>query len=153
MFRNVGALALALAGIAPASAQHRPPQIVFSCTVRNGKTVSVTDRAGSFTYRYGTARAAQLTIAGDARSDNLHFMRQRYAGPETQLRFSRGAYNYIVYAMEGNGRTGARAVSGLLVMRGDRHVQDLPCRRYAEFRTGFDDLDGLPQDSETYSAM
>lgn len=141
------------AAMLPASASAQASETVFSCALDSGRTVTVTRRGNDFTYRYGTPRRAELTLTGNAGSGNLHFMRQRYAGPQMQLRFSNGAYSYIVHAMEGNGNVGANGVSGLVVMRGNQRVADHACRRYTDFSAGFDQLDALPEDSEAYTAM
>jgi hypothetical protein len=151
----IASAAVAILGVAaPAEAQrHGGAETVFSCAVRGGKTVTVTNSGGTFTYRYGTRAHPELTLTGGARTGNLHFMRQRYAGVEMQLRFTRGAYSYIVYAMEGNGQTGTNPVSGLVVMRGSRRISEQSCTHYTDFASGFDALDALPQDNAAFTAM
>lgn len=150
----VGAALAVLAVPGAATAQSgNGPETIFECTLRNGKTVSVGSQGGNLFYRYGRAGRAELTLRGSSRSGNVYFMRQRYAGPQMQLRFTNGGYSYIVHNMEGNAQTDARGVSGVVVMRGNRRIADHSCRRYSEFTGGFDLLDSLPEDSEAYSAM
>ena len=126
---------------------------VFECALRNGKVVSVTSQGGNLFYKYGRPNRPELSLRGSPRSGNVYFMRQRYAGPQMQLRFTNGGYSYIVHAMEGNARVDARGVSGLVVMRGDRRIADHSCRRYTDFQNSFELLGSLPEDSEAYSAM
>jgi hypothetical protein len=45
------------------------------------------------------------------------------------------------------------AISGLVVMRGNRRIADHSCRRFTEFKAGFDTLRAMPEDSEAYSVM
>lgn len=147
---------MALAAFLPGTAAAQSGsgvETVFRCTLRNGKTVSITAQGGNLFYAYGTPRRAELSLRGSARSGNVFFWQQRYASILSQVRFTRGDHHYILYSMGANGQTGSSAVSGLLVLRGSRRVSDHSCRRHAEFTGGFDLLNRLPQDSETYSAM
>ena len=145
-------LALALPGAAAAQSGDGL-RTIFECTLRNGKTLGVTTQGGNLFYKYGAGNRTELSLRGSPRSETVFFMRQRYAGPQMQLRFTNNGYSYIVHSMEGNGRTGARGVSGLVVMRGARRIADHSCRRHTEFTGSFDLLDALPRDSEAYSAM
>jgi hypothetical protein len=149
---SAGALAATLPSVAAAQSGDGL-RTVFECALRNGKTVRVTSQGGNLFYHYGQRNRSELSLRGSPRSETVFFMRQRYAGPQMQLRFTNGGYSYIVHNMEGNPRVGARGVSGLVVMRGQRRIADYPCRRYSEFRASFDLLDSLPEDSEAYSAM
>lgn len=149
---STAAIAAALPSVASAQSGDGL-RTVFECTLRNGRTVRVTSQGSSLFYHYGRGNRAELSLRGSPRSGNIYFMRQRYAGPQMQLRFTNGGYSYIVHNMEGNARVDARGVSGLVVMRGQRRIADHSCRRYSEFRASFDLLDSLPQDSEAYSAM
>jgi hypothetical protein len=79
-------------------------------------------------------------------------MTQRFAGMEYQLRFKNGEYSYILYNSEGNGRVGAAATSGLVIMRGTKQISDRPCSRYTEFAVSVDSL-GVLEDTDAYSAM
>jgi hypothetical protein len=156
--KKTGAIALGMVAATPVapsqvSAQSgEGRQSLFRCQLRNGKTVEVSSQGGNIFYDYGTGRRRELLLRGSARSGTVHFMRQRYAGIEQQLRFTNGNTHHIVYHMEGNPQVGAHAVSGLVVMQGRRRVADHDCRRYTEFRGSFA-LDSLPEDSETYTAM
>jgi len=137
--------------IEPAFAQPAAPQPVFACSLGK-KSVSVTAEGVRLTYIFGTAAKTEMSIVGSAALKNVWYREARYAGMEHQLRFANGDYSYIVYNMEGNGRSGASASSGLVVMKGKETVADMPCAHYAEFGTGFD-LRALPEDTDDYSAM
>jgi hypothetical protein len=146
-------LLTAVALTSPAAARRvEPVKTVFSCTVRGGAVVSITARGDSLTYRYGTPRRAELTITASPHSGNIRRLQQRYVGPEEQIRFIKGEYSYIVYSMGADPKL-ANSVSGLVVMRGTRRIADRPCTRYSEFKAGFDLLERLPQDSESWTAM
>ena len=142
-------LALGLGGVA-VEAQAGDTR-VFTCSLGR-KAVSVTAEGGAFVYRFGRPGVPELMIAGSARRGNLSYRTARYSGMEYQLRFARGRYSYVVYSLEGNGQTGARPASGLVVMDGLRRVADMPCRTHAEFATGFP-FGELPEDGEEYTAM
>ena len=70
---------------------------------------------------------------------------------EEQLRFTSEGFNYIVYSMNANEEKGTNAISGLLVLKGNKRLSDVPCRPHSEF-SGFD-TDAIPEDSDAYSAM
>ena len=124
---------------------------IFTCRI-GAKTVSVTDAGGRLAYQYGTASKAELSIIGTAKSGNVFQLEQRFAGMEYQLRFRNGDFSYIVYSSEGNGRVGAAATSGLVVMRGAKTISDKSCAPYAEL-TLPPPSEGIPQDTAAYSAM
>lgn len=148
----ISVVVTALPGAAGAQRGERM-ETVFRCALRNGKSVEVISQGGNLLYHYGTGARRELSLRGSARSGNVFSMRQRYAGPELQLRFASEGYSYIVYSMEPNRQAGANGVAGLVVMRGHRRVGDYSCRRYTEFHAGFELIDTLPQDSDTYTAM
>jgi hypothetical protein len=127
------------------------PQPVFACSLGK-KSVFVTAVGNQLIYKFGTPTNTDMSIIGSADRKNVLYRADRYAGMEYQLRFVNGPYSYIVYNMEGNGNTGARAVSGLLVMKDTKTVARMSCTRYAEFSANFD-YSSLPEDSEDYSAM
>ena len=146
--------AMALAAPATAPAQRGPQaETLFRCALGNGKTVNVTARGDQVTYRYGTTRRAELTLTANPRSGNAHFMYQRYASIESQLRFTNGQYSYVVYSMGPSQVAQSNGVSGLVVFRGTRRIADHSCRRFTEFSGGFELMPRFPEDSETYSAM
>lgn len=148
------ALSAALfAAALPTAASAQASETVFQCTLTNGKTVSVTARGDQLNYRYGTPRRAELTLRGTPRSGNVHFMQQRYASIQSQMRFSNGDYHYIVHSMGASQVAQSNAISGLVVMRGNRRIADHSCRRYSEFEGGFDIRQQLPEDSEGWSVM
>ena len=103
-------------------------------------------------YTFGRPGRPELRLTGSAAAGDVHFMAQRYAGPEYQLRFSHAPYSYVVYSMTANPVAGSHAVSGLVVMRGTTRIADLSCRRFAAF-TSTDDLLALPPDTDAYTAM
>lgn len=79
-------------------------------------------------------------------------MTQRYAGLEQQLRFTRGAYSYVLYSMDANEAKGSNAVSGIVVIHGSRRIADLSCLPHATFGENYD-FDELPQDTGAFTAM
>jgi hypothetical protein len=131
------------------SAQAAVP--LFTCRI-GAHTVSVSDDGGQLAYRYGTAGKTEMSIVGTAKSGDVLQLEQRFAGMEHQLRFKTGGFSYIVYSSEGNGRTGASATSGLVVMQGAKRLSDKSCSPYAEL-TLPPDSEAIPQDSDAYSAM
>jgi hypothetical protein len=135
----------------PLAATPAGAKTLFACSLGK-KRVTVTAEGAVLRYRFGTAAKAELAISGTARSGTIFYRSDRYAGMEYQMRFARGGYSYIVYAMEGNGNTGARAISGLTVLRGTKRIADMSCTPYAEFAADYD-YSALPEDGEAYSAM
>jgi hypothetical protein len=125
------------------------PTTLFKCAVGK-KTVSVTRTGDQITYHYGTGGKDEMAITGTP--GNIFQMSQRYAGMEYQLRFKNGDTSYIVYNSEGNGNSGARATSGLMIMQGTSQISDKSCARYTEFTVSIGSL-GIPQDTDTYSAL
>ncbi|MCB8839747.1 SH3 domain-containing protein [Aurantimonas sp. VKM B-3413] len=138
-------------GVLAACRTSEVPLTIFSCRV-GGKIVSVTATGRQLTYHYGSEDKDELTLSGDPESGNVFFLRQRYAGVEEQLRFQNGPFSYIVYTMEGNAQTEASPVSGLVVLQGTDRILDKSCATHAAFTPAYD-FDGLPEDSETYTAM
>jgi hypothetical protein len=143
--------ALSLYQPASASQPSSKPLTLFTCSVGN-KTVSVTAVGGQLTYHYGTHVKEEMSITGTAKSGNIFWLTQRYAGMEYQMRFKNGDFSYIVYNSEGNGNVGAAATSGLVVMKGTKTIADKSCTRYSEFSASYD-FDTLPEDTDAYSAM
>lgn len=127
------------------------PRDVFHCSVGQ-KSVAVTAVGNRLTYHYGTPQKEELSIIGDPGAGNVFWMSQRMAGMEYQLRFKNGPYSYIIYSAEGNARSGASSVSGLVIMKGSKQIGDESCSRFAEFDQAFD-FGGLPQDTDQFSAM
>jgi hypothetical protein len=147
---------LALAALMPAglgfmARAEEAPTKVFTCAIGK-KTVSVTSADGRLIYHYGTANKDEMSIVGIRTSGNIFQMKQRFAGMEYQLRFRNGEFNYIVYSNEGNGRVGAAATSGLVIMRGAKRMSDRSCSQFAELVMPADAL-AIPEDTDTYSAM
>jgi len=124
---------------------------VFACSFKRG-SVSVTVSGDQFTLRWKMPGKSDATVTGTAGAGTVLHWRDRYAGPEEQLRFVSGRQSYIVYSMAGNRQTEAQPVSGLSVLR-DRTLQsDLYCTPHAEFTAA---LSGFPllEDSPDYAAM
>jgi hypothetical protein len=144
-----GLLALALLVPGPMAHADGAPATLFKCAIGK-KTVSVTRTGSQITYHYGTGGKDEMAITGTP--GHIFQMSQRYAGMEYQLRFKNGDTSYIVYNSEGNGNSGARATSGLVIMQGTSQISDKSCTRYTEFTVSIDSL-GLPQDTDTYSAL
>jgi hypothetical protein len=144
---------VALIALGPASTVHAEGSstTVFTCSIGK-KTVSVTRADSRLTYHYGTKNKDEMSIVGIPASGNVFQMAQRYAGMEYQLRFRNGDYSYIVYDSEGNGRVGAAATSGLVIMKGTKQISYRSCARFTEFTVPLDSL-GIPEDTDAYSAM
>lgn len=152
MLAAVAAVALA----APTAAMAQSgggSETVFQCTLRNGKTVRVTAQGGTLVYEYGRGRRTELSLRGSAGSGNIFYLTQRYASIQSQLRFANGEYSYIVHSMGASVIADSRGISGLVVMRGNRRIADHGCRHQTEFTGGFELLQGLPEDRESYSVM
>jgi hypothetical protein len=147
----LGLAAMVPCGLGPTAPAEAASTNVFTCSIGK-KTVSVTSTEGRLTYHYGTANKDELSIVGIPASGNIFQMSQRFAGMEYQLRFRNGEFNYIVYSSEGNGRVGAAASSGLVVMRGTKVISDRSCSRYADL-TMPDAALAVPEDTDVYSAM
>lgn len=128
-----------------------PATSLFACRIGT-HTVSVTDTGGQLSYRYGTAGKDEMRIVAATKSGKVFQMQQRFADPEYQLRFENGAYSYVVFSMEGNGRSGAQPVSGLVVMKGTKVLSNKFCSPYEDLTVPPSSED-VPEDSGTYSAM
>jgi hypothetical protein len=144
-------VALSMYQPASASQPSSKPLILFTCSVGN-KTVSVTTVGDQLTYHYGTQAKEEMSITGTAKSGNIFWLTQRFAGIENQMRFKSGDFSYIVYDSEGNGNVGAAATSGLVVMKGTKTIADKSCAKYTEFSASYD-FNTLPEDTDAYSAM
>ena len=128
-------------------------ETVFECTLRNGKTVSVTAQGGNLFYAYGQGPWTELSLRGSRRSGTVHYMQQRYASTQSQLRFTNGDHHYIVHSMGPSQVARSAGVSGLVVMRGNRRIADHSCRRFTEFQGSLQVREALPEDSEAFSVM
>ena len=146
-----GLVALTVLGPAPTVHAESVSTTIFTCSIGK-KTVSVTHADGRLTYHYGIGGNDELSIIDGPTSANVFQMTQRFAGMEYQLRFRNGEYSYVVYSSEGNGRVGAAATSGLVIMQGTKHISDRSCARFTEFAVPLDSL-GIPEDTDAYSAM
>ena len=150
--RAVALFALALAAALPAApAPARDPGLLFSCRI-GARTATVTADGPRLIYRFGPARRPEITIVAGRTGGGVFYRRERYVEWEEQLRFTRGDYSYILYSMAANPHADSSAISGLVVLRGTNRVSDQSCARHASFTFGYD-YEGLPQDSETFTAM
>jgi hypothetical protein len=145
---GAAALAWLVAAIPAHSGEHE--KAIFSCSF-GAKAAYVTYARKKYTYNFGTKSHTEFSITSDQKSQNVFYREDQYAGLVQQLRFTNGAYSYIVYTMNANEEKGTNAISGLLVLKGKECVSDVPCRPHAAF--GEFDANSLPQDSEAYSAM
>lgn len=125
---------------------------IFACSLGQ-KRVTVTATGDELVYRYGTRAKNEITIVGSAARRNVFFRTGRYANIENQIRFTRGAFSYIVFSEGGKPSVGARPVSGLTVLRGTKPVAEFTCRRWTELDSNRFDFGKLPADSEAYSAL
>ena len=140
----------ALLALGPSVSAEAATRRLFTCKV-GAHTVSVTDDGGQLAYRYGPPGKVEMSIFAQAKSGTVLQMEQRFAGMEYQLRFKNGEVSYIVYSSEGNGRVGAAAVSGLVVMKGGKVLSDKSCSPYADLILP-PASEGVAQDSDVYSA-
>lgn len=147
----LGLTALIPLGLGRTASAEAAPAKAFACAIGK-KTVSVTSEGGQLTYHYGVADKDENSIVGIPTSGNIFQMTQRFAGMEYQLRFRSGEFSYIVYSSEGNGRTGASATSGLVIMRGAKRISDRPCSKFAELTMPAGGL-AIPEDTDIYSAL
>ena len=146
-----GLVALIALDLAPTVHAESSSATIFACSIGN-KRVSVTHADGGLAYHYGIGIKDEMSIVGIPASGNVFQMAQRFAGMEYQVRFKNGEYSYIVYSSEGNGRVGAAAISGLVIMKGTKQISDRPCRQFTEFAASLDSL-GIPEDTDAYSAL
>lgn len=137
----------------PAAASAQRAETAFQCDLRNGKNVRVTVAGDRLTYRYGTARRAELTLSGTPRSGNVFHFSERYFNILHQVRFQSGSHSYIVYSLPGSTRADARGSFGVTVLRNGRRISDTQCRRETEFQAGFELFQSLPQDQDRYNVM
>ncbi len=128
--------------------QRGPAETLFACTLSGGKTVRVTRQGDRLTYRFGTARRPELTIVGSPAARNLFAATALHGGTTyyTQLRFVRGTYSYIVYAMEGGRITDSAGSSGLIVFRNGRRILERDCGSMTHL--SFDSISEVPEDAE-----
>ena len=143
----------ACAAAAPSTAYAQRAETMFNCALTNGKTVRVTAQGDRLTYRYGTARRAELTLTGTPASRNVFYFGERYFNILHQIRFVSGRHSYIVYSLPGSERADARGSFGVTVLRDGRKISDTQCRRETEFQAGFELFERLPRDEERYNVM
>lgn len=104
--------------------------VVYNCPIR-GKVVSVCASPSKVAYRFGTARAAEIEIASTGRDDALHWSSGvgGGGGHYTNLRFSRGGYEYVVFSgSPGSLHDVTEPWSGVQVLKGQADVTRLECK-------------------------
>jgi hypothetical protein len=153
MTKFMGLFLTILAAAIPSVAHAQTGETMFECRLTNGKNVRVSSQGNRLTYRYGTARRAELTLSGTATSGNVFHFAERYYSMMHQLRFQNGRYSYIVYSLPGSERADARGAFGVTVLRDGARIGGSSCRRETEFQAGFNFFESLPQDDERYNAM
>ena len=138
---------LALALSAQAGLDHEQ---IFQCGF-GARQAEVVRDGGILTYRFGRPGRPEMVLSGDAASGNVHYHRTLYAHGEDQtLRFSRGAYSYVVFnafQTPDYRQEGAIDQSGLLILRNGRRIARMNCRTGGDFIER-DIFDGLPVDEE-----
>lgn len=145
----IALLALMTTGTGKAPVTGAP---VFSCSLGQ-KQVSVRAVGDELVYKFGTRTRTELTIIGSVARGNVFFRTARFANIENQLRFTNGRFSYIVFSVGGNPSVGARALSGLTVMKATKPVSELTCRRWTELDSSTFNSSQLPADGEEYSAI
>jgi hypothetical protein len=121
---------------------------LFACSLPGGRAVRVTAQGDRITYRFGTPRRAELTIAGSAADQNVFATTRLHGGPTyfTQLRFVRGEYSYVVHSIPRTRTLDNTASSGVTVFRNGRRIAGHSCRRWAAL--SFADIAEIPEDRE-----
>jgi hypothetical protein len=120
---------LAVAQPTPASHCANGEITVYSCDLGR-QVLSVCERYGTVHYRHGPRRRPDLAISSNGRDGRAHQSETTGTGGgyQVQLRFSRGAFSYIVFAGQAAPvRTGGPARSGVAVLRGARRVSTQIC--------------------------
>ncbi|HQT67207.1 MAG TPA: hypothetical protein PLC74_06365, partial [Acetobacteraceae bacterium] len=153
MCRFLFGMAIALFAMSSANAKQ---VTIFECHLPGGKLVTVTQDGGTFTYRHGTAHGTDMTITGDAHSGNLFYWSGRYTNLEQQLRFTSGAYSYIVFSLAANANLGSGADSGIEVLKNQKIISDTTgdkdtCSPWSDLNI-VNESD-LPEDDASWSAM
>lgn len=124
---------------------------VFSCKLPGGKTVTVTGEGERFTYRYGTAKKAELVIVGTVAGRNITKRSALHGGGSLDdLRFVKGAYSYVVYGVPRNDIRDSDAVSGLTVFRGGNIVMERKCAPFAELTADLSEIPETPNGSPSF---
>jgi hypothetical protein len=150
--RLLAAVGLSVSLFASGARAEGKSELLFSCAI-GAKQVSVAKTDKGFVYRFGTAAHSEVTLVGDPASGNIFQLRQRFTGPETQVRFTKGEFSYIVLSAEGNSDVGANSIAGVTVMRGLKSISFLTCARFTEFKNFDQAFAGVPEDIEAYSGM
>lgn len=114
--------------------------VIFSCQLKNRKTISVCGTANSAgdktgQYRFGTpGKSPELVWPEAAGKDRLTFASVPYSGGgEAQLSFSRGDVTYVVYSrmvrtnFEADEPNYPEMTDGIVVLKGKKTVSDLAC--------------------------
>ena len=121
--------------------------VIFSCAVKNGKTISVCEKVVGdgqkfAQYRYGERdKAAELVWPLSHKDGSLKFATVPYSGGgEGQIAFTRGQYQYVAFSrmvrtnFEADEPNNPAIVDGVIVLRGGKISQIQKC----------DDIDPMP---------
>lgn len=104
--------------------------VVYSCTIK-GKIASVCATDASVSYRYGKPGAPELNIVSNGHDGKAHQggVVGGGGGSQPYVRFSNGAYQYIVFSGEAGSLTDkpGRQWSGVAVLKDKKPVSNLAC--------------------------
>ncbi|MBX7249536.1 MAG: hypothetical protein K1X35_10905 [Caulobacteraceae bacterium] len=133
------AIALGLAGSAataraPAPNLCRPGEVVrFTCKA-GAKVISFCGEAAGLRYRFGRPGKPELTYPAPGQAANFHYSSAAYSGGgEARVRFTNGAYEYIVYTAliagdwNPDGTRDHDELDGVLVRKGGRNLANVRC--------------------------
>jgi hypothetical protein len=125
------------AELAPAGLCGPREAAIFACDISDRSVAVCVGEDGHAQYRAG--RPGRVELASPPRGEGLSYASRGYSGGgESQVRFTRGAYAYVVYsgvyrtAFGPDGRHDPAFVSGLVVTRGGRTIMQRKCIRPAD---------------------
>jgi hypothetical protein len=123
---------------------------IFTCRLRDGKTVKVTGDGEHWVYRYGGAARPELTIVATPARGNVFKRIAVHGGDwEVQLRFVSGEYSYIVHSFPRNDIVDNVPSSGLVVFRGAKRILRRDCTPWAAISLAdpgvFEGLESVPE--------
>jgi hypothetical protein len=108
----------------------RPPELtVYQCDY-GASVLSVCEDHGQVSYRYGRPGAPQIAISSNGHDGAAHYAETTGVGgaDQIQMRFTRGIYNYIVFAGDSLPyREGGPIRNGVAVTRSGRTLSTRLC--------------------------
>jgi hypothetical protein len=122
--------ATARAPIPPGSQCRNGELTIYSCNFGSGQQLSVCETHGRVSYRDGPHNAPQVSISSNGHDGRLHAAETTGVGgaSQVQMRFTRGALNYIVFAGDSLPyREHGPTRSGLAVTRAGRTLTTRLC--------------------------